>query len=116
MDLNNDYYDPEFDTKAEEIPGSYIIQREIRKAITGKDFFINDEDTGEAIRLTGISINDFHYYYKIWENYHYFGLPHNSGWSEERQWLLEFLKIFEKNYNSCKNLIEVKMSKKINGQ
>lgn len=114
LELDDDDYVSDFDTKAEEIPGAYIIQREIRKAQSGKDFFINDDDTGKPIRYSGVSWDDFVYYYKIWENYNYFGYPYGMDWTEARTWFNEFLKSFDKVKEQCNVLIEKRMSKKGN--
>jgi hypothetical protein len=95
---------------AEEAPGFWIIQREIKKAVSGKPFFINDE-RGKPERLEAIEYKDFIYYYRIWSNYHYFGLPHNQGWYAERDWLLEFLKRFENAYKRVESFFEAKAIK-----
>ena len=112
--LDDSEYDPLFDTKAEDIPGGFIIQREIRKAVRGENFFLNDEETGEPVRVPGVTPECFWYYYKLWENFHYFGLPQGKGWQAEREWLLEILKAFEKASESVKYFVQDKMSKKGN--
>lgn len=99
-------YDDDFWDKAEELPGCFIIQREIQKAVRGEDFFYNDEDTGKPVKLIGIDISVFAYYYKLWEDYHYFGLPGGRGSSSERRWLLEHLKTFEKAYRMTKDWMQ----------
>jgi len=111
-------FDSEFKTdktfwdKVEDLPGCFIIQREIEKAVSGKPFFINDEETKKPIRLECISQIEFYYYYQIWEDYHYFGLPNGNGTAKERRWLLDLLKIFEKTHKQVKKFIEYKMSRK----
>jgi hypothetical protein len=112
LDLSDSDYDNEFDTKAEELPGGYIIQREIRKAKNGSSFFFNDVETGKAVRCSPVTISDFMYYFKIWENFHFFGLPQGKGWEAERTWLLEFLKVFERLYKAVNIFVENKMAKK----
>ena len=114
LNLTDDDYIDDFDLKAEEIPGEFILQREIRNASKGKDFFINSDQTGEAIYFDGVPLDHFFYYYKIWENFHYFGLPYGKGWANEKAWLLEFLKAFTKAKESVDVFIENKMSKKGN--
>ena len=52
------------------------------------------------------------YYYKIWDNFHYFGLTHGKGWYCEPEWLLEFLKMFENMYKRIEYFIEEKAQKK----
>ena len=42
--------------------------------------------------------DQFFYYYNIWENFHFFGLPNGKGWGNEPLWLIEFLKTFEKAF------------------
>jgi hypothetical protein len=112
LQLSDDYYSPEFATKADQLPGALIIQREIRKAAKGEDFFYNDEDTGKPMRCQGIPMEAFSYYYRIWENFHYFGLPAGRGWQAEREWMLEFLKIFEKAHKSVLHFLEMMAMKK----
>ncbi len=107
--------DVTFSDKAEEIPDGYIIQREIEKAVTGKPFFYNDE-TGKAVYQDAVSSKEFFHYYLIWEDFHYLHvLPHGKGTLHERRWLLELLKIFEKASKQVEHLVELKMSRKING-
>lgn len=107
-------YVQDFDLKAEEIPKGFIIQREIKKAIDGKDFFYQDGKTLEKVACQGVSFQDFLYYYRIWEDFHYFGLPHGRGSVNERRWVLDIIKIFEKANQSVQVFIEDRMSKKGN--
>ena len=106
--LQSDY----FDLKAEQLPDCFMIQREIKKAVRGENFFTNDDETGKPTKLQGIAYQDFIYYYVIWENYHYFGLPHGSGWGAERQWLLDFIKRFEKTFKNVESFLEKKAIEK----
>ena len=53
--------------KAEEMPGCYIINREITKAMNGERYFVNDEKTGKPDRLPAIENNVFMHYYNLWE-------------------------------------------------
>lgn len=94
--------------KVEDICGFYMIQREISKAVNGQSFFINNEDTKKPEYYEPIDYTIFIYYYNLWENFHYFGLPHGKGWIDEREWLLNFLKVFENAYNVVQNFIELK--------
>ena len=108
-----DWYSDSFATKAESLPGCFIIQREINKAVSGEDFFYNDKETGKPIRCKAVNYEkEFIYYYRIWENFHYFGLPHGAGWIEERQWLLDFLKVFERANKDVEFFVEMRARKK----
>lgn len=102
--------------KAEQIPGALIIQREVRKAVNGENFFINDENTGKPIRLQGVNREAWVYYYKLWEDFHYFGLQGGAGSGSERRWYLEFIKTFEKSYKDTVAYIEAREMKKIHGK
>lgn len=110
-----DFSDSMWD-KAEQIPGALIIQREIRKAASGENFFINDERTGKPVRLQGVSREAWIYYYKLWEDFHYFGLQSGAGSGSERRWYLEFIKTFEKSYKDAVAYIEAREMKKIHGK
>ena len=105
----NDFIDDFWD-KADSIPGGYIIQREIIKAVSGEDFFYNDGDTGKPVYVAGISWYDFLYYYKIWENCKEFGLPDGQGWIYQQKWLLEFIKIFNNTFKAVQNFTELKQA------
>lgn len=107
-------FDDIFWDKAEDLSEGFIIQREIEKALSGRPFFINDEETLKPIRLDGIPWESFFYYYKIWENCDSFGLPHGKGWIEERQWLLEFLKVFNRAKTQVEILVEERVAKQNN--
>ena len=110
--FDTDNYSDVFWDKAEGLPGGFIIQREIKKAVSGSNFFYNDSDTGKPVRCEAVSGIEFRYYFDIWDNYHYFGLPHGSGWGSERQWLLNFLKRMEKTFTHVDNFkIEKKQRK-----
>jgi hypothetical protein len=97
----------DFWDKAEELPGCFMIQREIRKAITGQSFFYNDEESGKAVHVEGIQIADFNSYYLLWDDYHWLKtLPHGKGTLSERRWVLESIKLFEKTHKEILNYIE----------
>ena len=105
--------DDVFWDKAEEIPGGYIIQREIVNAVNGKKFFYNNEN-GKPVFCDAVQWDEFYYYYQIWEDFHVLRvLPHGEGTLAERRWLLDLLKIFERTYNATEALIEEKMAKKM---
>lgn len=99
--------------KPEEIPGAHIIQREIVKAVSGKDFFINDEITGKPIELKAVAMEVFDYYYEIWENFHYFKiLPLGKGWMNENPIILQITKAFIKAKTQVDNFLELKAIQK----
>ena len=105
--------DDVFWDKAEEIPGGYIIQREIVNAVNGKKFFYNNEN-GKPVFCEAVQWDEFYYYYQIWEDFHVLRvLPHGRGTLDERRWLLDLLKIFERTYNATVALIEEKMARKM---
>ncbi len=112
---NTDYSDSMWD-KAEQIPGGLIIQREIKKAANGQNYFINDEKTGKPIRLQSFTGEEFNYYYKLWEDFHYFGLPHGKGSAQERRWLLEFLKAFDRAFKDVEAFIQTRELRKPHGK
>jgi len=85
-----------------------MINREITNAVNEESFFINDNDTHKAVHFKAVNYKVFIYYYRIWENFHYFGLPHGRGWTDEREWVLEFLKVFENEYNITQNFLDKK--------
>lgn len=90
-----------------------MIQREIRKAITGQSFFYNDEETGKPVKVEGISIQEFNYYYVLWDDYHWLRtLPHGQGTLAERRWVLETIKIFEKIHKETLNFMEEQQYKR----
>lgn len=105
--------DSSFWDKAEEIPDGWIIQREIEKAVSGKPFFYNNRD-GKPVRLEGISFDEFSYYYRIWDDWHWLKiLPHGRGTLHERRWLLDLLKIFERTYLQVQALFDEWEARKI---
>jgi len=101
-------YISDFDLKVENIPGAFIIQREIKKAVDGRPFFYNCPETRKPIYCEAVAADEFFYYYKLWENFYYFGLPLNRGWASEREWLIEFLKVFIKTHKAVENFLEIK--------
>ena len=72
----------------------------------------NDSETGKPVRCEAVSGIEFRYYFDIWDNYHYFGLPQGSGWGGERQWLLNFLKQMEKTFKHVENFLIEKQQRK----
>jgi hypothetical protein len=104
------YYSRIFWDLAEECPGFWIIQREIKKAVSGQDFFINDE-RGKPKRLSGIDYQEFIYYYDLWDNFHYFGYPNSLDWTEAKTWFNTILKRFENAYNRTQDFIIAKANR-----
>lgn len=97
----------DFWDKAEELPGFFMIQREIKKAISGKSFFYNDDETGKSIRVEGCTTEEFNYYFLLWDDYHWLKtLPHGEGTLAERRWVLEIIKIFEKAHTEVLHYME----------
>jgi len=100
----------DFDTKVEELPGCFMIQREIKKALAGQDFFFYDfygDRIGKPIRVQGTDIEAFNYYFTVWDDFHYLRmLPHGRGTLAERRWVVDIIKVFEKAHMSTKNFIE----------
>lgn len=79
----------------------------------GKPFFYNDKN-GKPVRLEGVSIREFNYYYQIWDDWHYLRvLPHGKGTLHERRWVLDLIKIFEKVYNQIQALLDEWDARKI---
>lgn len=106
-----------FETKAETLPGCNMIQREMIKAVRGKDFFINvgSGKVKKPFYIDGISDEDFFYYYNLWEDFHILKiLPEGRGTSHERRWYLNFLILFEKTYEEVVNFREMQAIKNSN--
>ena len=111
--LQDDDYDPDMWDKAEEIPGGFIIQREIGKAGRGEPFFYNDGETGKPVRVPAVPAEAFAYYFQIWDDFHYLHtLPHGRGTLSERRWLVDMLKIFEKSHIEVQNHIEERAARR----
>jgi len=107
----DDDYVSDFWDKAETIPGGFIIQRELKKALTGKSFFYNNEN-GKPVRVENIDSESFLHYYFVWEDFHYTKiLPHGKGTLHERKWVLDIIKIFEKAHRSVENFVEAQAYK-----
>jgi hypothetical protein len=104
--------DDTFWDKAEELPGCFIIQRELEKALSGKPFFVNSNETGKPDKLPAVDYSDFLYYYELWDNFHYFGYPQNMDWTESPKWFNDVLKYFENSFIQVQNMIEEKAIKK----
>lgn len=92
-----------------------MIQQQIENAVNGLPFTVYDPDTKEPIRLQAVLREEFYHYYQIWEDFHYFGLPHGRGSSKERRWLLDFLKVFTRTHKQVESFLEMREIKKVNG-
>jgi hypothetical protein len=82
------------------LPGGWLIKyKELKAFREFKDFYVSDPEGKKTFINMDESINEcFIAYYDLWENYHYFGLPHGKGWINELPWVVDFLKHFEKVY------------------
>ena len=68
-----------------------------------------NSNTGKPVKLDGIEPEEFYYYYLFWEDFHVLKvLPHGQGTLAERRWLIDLLKIFEKNYTQIEILQSAK--------
>ena len=93
--------------KPEKIPDGLIIQREIEKAVNEKPFFYNDPETGKPVRLPAVKWQEFNFYYELWDDFFYLGvLPHGKGTLDERRWLIDIIKIFQKTFKQVENMVQ----------
>lgn len=106
-------YKPEygFETKPERITDYLILQREIQKAVTGKSFkvYIEDEEGKQNKApevLPGIPYEIFVHYYKLWQNYSFFGYPQGMNWLEMPDWFNDLLIMFQNASVKIQNLID----------
>jgi len=100
-----------FETKAEHITDYLIIQREIQKAVNGKSFKVYEyTEEGKKSKtpevLPGIQYETFVYYYKLWQNYSFFGYPQGMNWLESPQWFNDLLIMFQNASVKIQNLID----------
>ena len=90
-----------FDDKIEPLPGGWFIEvGQLREAREGKPYTATNPD---GIDLKIEPMEYFPYYYEIWENFHYFGLPHGNGWINELPWLVNFIKMFQRIYQEIES-------------
>lgn len=112
------YFEEEYNTstfwdKAEELPDGFIIQREIKKAVAGNNFFYNSAKNGKPVRCDGITLEEFNYYLQLWDDFHFLKLlPHGQGSGRERRWVIDFIKMFEKIHMSVNNYLTDKAQRK----
>lgn len=86
-----------------------MIQREIKKAVSGQSFFYNDEETGKSIHVDALTIEEFNHYYQLWDDFHWLRiLPNGKGTLAERRWVLEVIKSLEKVHKETLNYMEAK--------
>jgi len=91
--------DPFMADEFEELPGGWLIEyRELGKARKNEKFRVKNH-SGDWLDIEP-DWNGFAYYFDIWENFHYFGLPNGKGWAQEQSWVIEFLKSFQRVFNS----------------
>jgi len=79
--IGEEYTTSTFWDKAEDIPDGFIIQREIKKAITGQPFFYNDGNTGKPVRCDGLEMEVFNYYFQLWDDFHF--LNRDRDWETD---------------------------------
>lgn len=83
------------------LPGGWsITNRNARKFFLEEGDFEVYSPEGEKHLISPNS--NFVDFYEVWENYHYFGLPNGGGWVDEYNWLLDFLKFFDKIHDEIK--------------
>lgn len=104
------FRDALFASDLNQLPGNWGIEdQHICNYYDGKPFMVCDNNGIDyKIDNTENEIIAFHYYYDIWENYHEFGLPHGKGSLYECNWLLDFVKYFNRIFND----IEIFRSKR----
>ena len=78
-------------------PGKWLIENGQLKRFKDGEAYSAINPDGEIVAIE--QPDNFGYYYEIWENYHFFGLPHGSGWVNELPWVIDFLKMFDKIFN-----------------
>ena len=67
-----------------------------------------DGSTIQQCDILNYKTEEFYFYYEVWENYHYFGLPHGKGSAYEKPWVIQIIKTFQK----CFDLYQYKQIKK----
>ena len=98
--------------KAEELPDGFIIQREIKRAVTGQNFFYNNSH-GKPVRCEAVDMGEFNFYFQLWDDFHFLKLlPHGRGSADERRWVIDFIKMFEKIHIAVNNFLEEKAQKR----
>ena len=89
-----------------------MIQREVKKAITGQNFFYNNEE-GKPVRCEGVHYSELMYYAMFWDDFHYLKvLPSGRGTLAERRWVIDIIKMFEKIFIEIQNFLEDKARRK----
>ena len=94
-DFNND----DFLLSAVQIPQGAIIQREIKKALSGEKFFYNDKK-GAPVDCEECSEEVLNYYLDLYQKIKHIGMPHGAGWLDEPEWISDFyvyMAVTEKN-------------------
>jgi hypothetical protein len=111
--FGKDDFSETFWDAAESLPGCFLIQREVKKAVQGENFFYNDGETGKPVRCEGITYSDLMYYVTFWDDFHYLKvLPSGRGTMSERRWLIDSIKLFEKCFLEIQNFLEDKARRK----
>lgn len=87
-------------TDPEQLPsGRFVLIRDIRKALDGKEFMYFDPTGGKGKTVSGMNEADRNSYYVIFDRFKKFGLPHGKGWIHELPWVIDFLSFMEDTYN-----------------
>lgn len=86
----------------ETLPGDWSVPySQIRRWREGEVFYVFDGELKKHyVDPSDPSPEEFAYYYRLWEYYHHWGLPHGSGWAEELPWLLDFYKEFDSVFHA----------------
>jgi len=110
--FDEDYMSDTFWDKAEELPNGFIIRREIKRATSGQNFFYNNEK-GKPVRCDAVNMEEFNFYFQLWDDFHFLKLlPHGKGSADERRWVIDFIKLFEKIHIATNNFLEEKAQKR----
>ena len=93
----------DWEDKIEDLPGdNFIEQGQIKRAISGNEFWIFGETGGEDY-LPGIDLAEFWQAYERWDDFHYFGLPLGRGSGAETRQTKIILKIGQKAWNAAES-------------
>lgn len=82
--------------KPEELPdGSFILVRDIKKALEGVPFSYIPNGEKRLVKLNAVDSDAFSYYHMIHMYTKKFGLPHGRGWVNELSSTLQILSYFD---------------------
>lgn len=57
----------------------------------GDDFFVFLEEGKPPVKMDGVPVEVYTYYFKIFTRTENYGLPHGGGWADEPGWVLDYL-------------------------